>query len=164
MQDLRENQPGSLASQRSFFMKVDTKAFGQIDVEEKQKVTIPQGLFGFEDYKEYVLIDAEAQPFIWLQSINEKEIAFILLNPFIFRKDYELNITNEELSEIGLKSPENAMILVIITIPQDGGPITANLQGPIVINTENMTAMQAILADAKWKTKHDVIAEMNAKG
>ncbi|MDR0320316.1 MAG: flagellar assembly protein FliW [Treponema sp.] len=145
-------------------MKVDTKAFGQIDVEEKQKVTIPQGLFGFEDYKEYVLIDAEAQPFIWLQSINEKEIAFILLNPFIFRKDYELNITNEELSEIGLKSPENAMILVIITIPQDGGPITANLQGPIVINTENMTAMQAILADAKWKTKHDVIAEMNAKG
>ena len=145
-------------------MKVDTKAFGQIEVDEKRKVTIPQGLFGFEDYKEYVLIDQETQPFVWLQSLNEKEIAFVLLNPFIFRKDYELNITNEDLSEIGLTSPEKAMILVIITIPQDGGPITANLQGPLVINTENMTAMQAILSDAKWKTKHDVIAEMNAKG
>jgi flagellar assembly factor FliW len=145
-------------------MKVDTKAFGLIEIDETQRVTIPQGLFGFEDYRDYVLLDAEAQPFYWLQSVNEKEIAFILLNPFIFRKDYEVNIINDDLSEIGLTSPENAMIFVIVTIPQDGGPITANLQGPLVINKENMTAMQAILADAKWKTKHDVITEMNAKG
>jgi len=142
-------------------MKVDTKAFGPIEVDEKQNIKIPQGLFGFEDYTDYVLFDAEHQPFFWLQSVNEKEIAFILINPFLFRKDYEANVTNEELAEIGIKSPENALIFVIVTLPQDGSSMTANLQGPIIINKETGNAMQAILSDPKWKTKHDIIAEMN---
>jgi len=141
-------------------MKVDTKAFGLVDVDEKQKVKIPLGLFGFEDFTEYVLLDAEHEPFFWLQSIDEKEIAFVIINPFLFRKDYEANVTNEELAEIGIKSAESALIFVIVTIPQDGGNMTANLQGPIIINKESMTAMQAILPDPKWKTKHDIIAEM----
>jgi len=144
-------------------MKVDTKAFGLIEVEEKQKVIIPQGLFGFEEYNEYMLFDAEHEPFYWLQSVKEKEIAFVIINPFIFRKDYEANVTNEELAEIGIKTPDNALIFVIVTIPQDGGPMTANLQGPIIINKENMTGMQAILSDGKWKTRHDIMAEINGK-
>jgi flagellar assembly factor FliW len=142
-------------------MKVDTKAFGLIDVEEKQKVTIKQGLFGFEDYTEYFLFDAEHEPFYWLQSVREKDIAFILINPFLFRKDYEANVTNEDLAEIGITSPDNALIFVIVTIPQDENPMTANLQGPIIINRETMTGMQAILSDSKWKTRHDIVAEMN---
>jgi len=145
-------------------MKVDTKAFGLIELDEKQKVNFPQGLLGFEDYKNYVILDAEHQPFFWLQSIDVQEIAFILINPFLFRKDYEVNISNEEQAEIGLTSPENALIFVIVTIPQDGGPMTANLQGPIVVNKNNMTAMQAILTDIKWRTKHDIMAEFKQTG
>jgi len=145
-------------------MKVDTKAFGILEIDEKQKVKIPLGLFGFEEYNEYVLFDAEHEPFFWLQSIDEKEIAFILINPFVFRKDYEANVTNEELADIGITTADNALIFVIVTIPQDGGSMTANLQGPLIINKENMTAMQAILSDQRWKTKHDIIAELNGKG
>ena len=140
-------------------MKVDTKAYGLIEADEKQKVIIPQGLFGFEDYKEYVIVDAEHQPFFWLQSLDEKEIAFILINPFLFRKDYEINTTKEEEKTIGLASPEDALIFSIVTIPQDGGPMTANLQGPIIINKKNMTGTQAILSDMKWRTRHDIMAE-----
>jgi flagellar assembly factor FliW len=145
-------------------MKVDTKAFGLVDVDEKQKITFPQGLFGFEDEKEYVLLDAEHQPFFWLQSVNVQEIAFILINPFFFRHDYEVNISNEELSVIGLTSPENALIFVIVTIPQNGKSMTANLQGPLVINSQNMTGMQTVLSDARWKTKHDIINEAENTG
>ena len=145
-------------------MKVDTKAFGLIDIEEKQKVTFPQGLLGFEDFTEYVFLDAEHEPFFWLQSTSDKEIAFILINPFLFRKDYEANVTNEELQEIGVTAPDKALVFVIVTIPQDGGAMTANLQGPLIINKENMTGMQAILPDAKWKTKHNIMAEIKASG
>ncbi|MCL1958628.1 MAG: flagellar assembly protein FliW [Spirochaetes bacterium] len=145
-------------------MKVDTKAFGTLEVDDKQKVSIPQGLFGFEEYVEYVLLDSENPPFLWLQSVDEKEIAFVLINPFLFRKDYEANITNEELAEIGIKSSDNALVFVIVTIPQDGGPMTANLQGPLIINKENMTGMQAILSDTKWKTRHDIMAELKSQG
>jgi len=142
-------------------MNVSTKAFGTMEVDEKQKVTIPLGLFGFDDYKEYVLLSAEHEPFYWLQSIDEQEIAFVLINPFLFRPDYEVNISNEELAEIGIANPENALIFVLVTIPQDGGSMTANLQGPLVINKKNMTGMQAVLSDTKWRTKHDIISELN---
>jgi len=145
-------------------MKIDTKAFGMIEVDEKQKIVFPDGLYGFEDYNDYVLLDAEHPPFYWLQSVNDREIAFVLINPFLFRPDYEVNIANEELGEIGITSPEKAMIFAIVTIPSDGNPMTANLQGPLVISRETMTGKQAILADIRWKTRHDIIAELNRAG
>jgi len=144
-------------------MKVDSKAFGIVEVDERQKIVFPQGLYGFDDFHEYVLLDAEHHPFFWLQSTEEKEIAFILINPFLFRPDYEVNLPNDELQEIGITSPEKAVIFSIVTIPRDSGRMTANLQGPIVVNRETMTGKQAILSDVKWKTKHDIVAELNSE-
>ena len=144
-------------------MKVATKAYGLIDVEERQKIVFPQGLFGFEELQDYILLDAERQPFYWLQSMEEEQVAFILVNPFLFRPDYEVNISNEELAEIGIRSPEKALILSIVTIPSDG-PMTANLQGPLIINRDNRTGKQAVLSDALWKTRHDIMAELAATG
>jgi len=142
-------------------MKVDTKAFGTVEVDDRQKISFPEGLYGFEDYIDYVLMDAERQPFFWLQSIKDKDIAFILINPFLFRPDYELNIPNEDLEDIGIKSPDKALIFTIVTIPPDGSAMTANLQGPLVINRDNMTGKQAILSDVRWNTRHDIVAELN---
>ena len=143
-------------------MKVLTKAYGNIEVNEKQKLTFSRGLFGFESFKDYVLLDSEKQPFFWLQSINVERVAFILINPFLFRPDYELDIDDEELTNIGIDDPSKALIFCIVTIPADGGPMTANLQGPIVINQETHEGCQAILTDQRWKTKHDIIAELEA--
>ncbi|MCL2208716.1 MAG: flagellar assembly protein FliW [Treponema sp.] len=145
-------------------MTVNTKAFGRIELDDKQKLEIPLGLFGFEDYKNFILFDAEHQPFYWLQSLDDQEIAFILINPFLFRPDYEVNLSNEDLADIGITSPEKALIFVIVTIPQDGSSLTANLQGPLVINREKMKGMQGVLSDNKWKTKHDIMAEFKESG
>jgi len=145
-------------------MKVDTKAFGLVEVDDRQKISFPEGLYGFEEYVDYVLMDAEHQPFFWLQSLKDKDIAFILINPFLFRPDYELNIPNEDLEDIGIKSPEKALIFTIVTIPPDGSAMTANLQGPLVINRENMVGKQAILSDVRWNTRHDIVAELDNTG
>jgi len=145
-------------------LKVATKAYGLIDVDERQKIIFPHGLFGFEELKDYLLLDAERQPFYWLQSMNEENVAFVLVNPFLFRPDYEVNISNEELDEIGIRSPEKALIFSIVTIPQDGSPMTANLQGPLIINRDTRMGKQAVLSDDRWKTKHDIMAELAATG
>ena len=143
-------------------MKVATKAYGHIDVNERQRVSFPSGLLGFESFKDYVLLDAERQPFYWLQSLDVEQVAFVLINPFLFRPDYEMNIDNEELLPIGITDPGKAIIFSIVTIPADGSPMTANLQGPVVINRDNRLGLQAILTDSRWKTKHDIIAELSA--
>jgi flagellar assembly factor FliW len=143
-------------------VKVATKAYGLIDVDERQRITFSQGLFGFESLREYMLLDAERQPFYWLQSVDSEGVAFILINPFLFRPDYEIDVDNEELKDIGITSPEKALIFSIVTIPANGGPMTANLQGPLIINRDERRGKQAILADPRWKTKHDILAELAA--
>jgi flagellar assembly factor FliW len=143
-------------------VKVATKAYGLIDVDERQKIIFPQGLFGFETLKDYLLLDAERQPFYWLQSTDVAQVAFVLVNPFLFRPDYEVNISNEELAEIGIYSPEKALIFSIVTIPPDGSAMTANLQGPLVISRDTRTGKQAVLSDSRWKTKHDIMAELSS--
>jgi flagellar assembly factor FliW len=143
-------------------VKVATKAYGLIDVDERQRITFSQGLFGFEGLKEYLLLDADRQPFYWLQSMDTEGIAFILINPFLFRPDYEVNMDNEELKDIGITAPEKALIFSIVTIPAGGGAMTANLQGPLIINRDERRGKQAILTDPRWKTKHDILAELAA--
>jgi flagellar assembly factor FliW len=140
-------------------VKVQTKAFGPVEVEEWQSIVFPQGLFGFEELKDYVLLDAEKTPFYWLQSIDKTPVAFVVVNPFLIRPDYEVNIGGEELAEIGIQAPEKALILAIVTIPLEG-PMTVNLQGPLAINRDNRQGKQVILADSRWKTRHDVMAEL----
>jgi flagellar assembly factor FliW len=143
-------------------VKVVTKAYGLIDVDERQKITFPMGLYGFESFKDYILLDAERQPFYWLQSIEVEQIAFILVNPFLFRSDYEVDINDEDLKDIDLSGPEKALIFSIVTIPGDGSPMTANLQGPLIINRESRFGRQAVLTDPRWKTKHDIMKELAA--
>jgi flagellar assembly factor FliW len=140
-------------------VKVQTKAYGSIEVEERQRIVFPQGLFGFEELKDYVLLDAEKQPFYWLQSVDREQAAFVVINPFLIRPDYEVNIGNEELAEIGIDAPEKALIFAIVTIPAEG-PMTVNLQGPLAINRDTHRGKQAVLTDSRWKTKHDIMAEL----
>jgi flagellar assembly factor FliW len=141
-------------------VKVSTKAYGVLDVDERQKIVFPDGLFGFEAFKNYVLLDAEQQPYYYLQSIETQGAAFILLKPFLFRPDYEIDIDEGELLEIGIDDPKKALVFTIVTVPADGSPMTANLAGPLVINRERRVGKQVVLTDPRWKTKHDILEEL----
>ena len=143
-------------------MIVATKAYGSIEVNEDQKMTFPNGLFGFESFKDYVLLDSDKEHFYWLQSLDSEQLAFVVINPFLFRPDYEMNLDNEDIAVIGITDPGKALIFSIVTFPSDGGSLTANLQGPLVINRDNRLGIQAVLTDSRWRTKHDIIAELNA--
>jgi len=144
-------------------VKVATKPYGLKDVDARQKITFPLGLLGFETLQEYVLLDAERQPFYWLQSVDVEQVAFVLINPFLFKPDYELDVNDNEMKEIGITDPKTeALIFSVVTIPQDGSPMTANLQGPLIINRNTRIGIQAVLTDTRWKTKHDIMSELAA--
>ena len=119
-------------------MKVNTKPYGLINVDDRQKIHFPSGLLGFDNLRDFVLLDALQQPFYWLQSMDIQEIAFVLIDPLIFRPDYSPGISPYEFEVIGLdpKDEENTLIFAIVTIPDDQQEMTANLQGPLVINRQ----------------------------
>lgn len=145
-------------------MEVTTKANGVVEVSEKQIVNFPEGILGFENFHKYALINSEYEPFIWLQSVDEKNLAFLLIDPFLISNDYEADIDDESLKKINVTSPEDIVVMTIVTIPSDGSDITANFLGPLVINRKNNQCMQVILSDSRWTTKFNIIEALKKKG
>lgn len=135
-------------------MEIKTKSQGTVSVDEKQIVKIPDGLFGFEDYKNFALVDSDYPPFVWLQSIDDSNLAFLLIDPFLICSDYEADIDDESLRKIGVETPEDIVVMAIVTIPSNGNEVTANLLGPIVINRQSNICAQVILSDSHWPTKY----------
>ncbi len=145
-------------------MEVDTKAKGIITVEEEQRLSFPEGLFGFEDFTDYVLFESEYEPFLWLQSTEKKALAFLVVDPFLICDDYELDVDDRVLSRIEVSSPSDVFVLAILTVPAEGNPVTMNLQGPLIVNKRNNKCLQVVISDPKWGTKHDLLAEMKKRG
>lgn len=145
-------------------MEVKTKANGIVNVDKKQLVTFPEGLLGFEKYTKFALIDSEYEPFIWLQSTEESNLAFLMIDPFLICSDYEADIDDSALRNIGVDSAEDIIIMTLVTIPKDGSAITANFLGPVVINKKNRKCLQVILNDSRWTTKFDIVKALKQKG
>jgi flagellar assembly factor FliW len=144
-------------------MEIQTKAMGSVSIVEKQIIMLEQGFYGFADYHSFALIDAQQKPFIWVQSLDKKDLAFLAIDPFLFRPDYEIDIDDSLLTPLEIGSPSDVLVFALITIPSNGSPITVNLQGPLIVNKQNNRGIQAILTDPKWQTKHDLVAETAAK-
>jgi flagellar assembly factor FliW len=98
-----------------------------------------------------------------VQSLDDPNLAFLAIDPFLFRPDYEIDIDDTLLTPLEIDSPSDVLVFSLITVPPNGGTITANLQGPLIINRKNNLALQAVLSDSRWKTKHDLVAETSAK-
>lgn len=145
-------------------MRIESKAYGPIDIDERQVITFPVGIFGFEPLHEYALLDAAQQGFYWLQSLDDPEIAFILLNPYDLRPDYVLDVADEDLRSINYASDEDILVFAIVTIPEDETKISANLQGPVIINRVDQLGRQSISLDARWRTKHLILEELAGTG
>ncbi len=147
-------------------MKLETKPFGKIEIDERQRINFPSGILGFEHVKEYALLNAKQWPFYWLQSVEVPDLAFILIDPKIIRPDYKADIDGNDYSDIFPESieEENMLIFAIVTIPEDQKKMSANLQGPVIINREKRIGKQYISINPEWKTRHYILEELSEKG
>ena len=141
-------------------MTIMTRPFGEREIDEKQLISFPVGIFGFETMRSFALLDAERPPFYWLQCIDDPELAFVMINPYVFRADYVLEIPDDDLDDIGSPTEDEIIVFAIVTVPSDGSPITANLQGPIIINRASRVGRQSISLNPEWRTKHSILEEM----
>ncbi len=141
--------------------KIKTKPFGEIEVDETQELFFANGLFGFEHYKKYYILEDQKSVFVWLQSSEEPGLAFIMVHPLQFRADYELRISQEDLDDIKIKEKEKELMdFAIVTIPEDPSRMTANLQGPIIINIKEKLGKQAISLNEEYSVKCPVLDEI----
>lgn len=145
-------------------MTIDTKPFGRMEIEERQVVTFPHGLYGFEALRRFALLDSPQPPFYWLQSLEQTPIAFVLVNPYLVRSDYLLDVSEADIATIDDPQADDLLVFSIVTIPDDRSEVSCNLQGPILMNRRTRNAVQAISLDPRWRTKHYLLQETGARG
>lgn len=141
--------------------KVKTSRFGEIEINEADIVVLPNGLIGFPELKEYILLDHDKNsPFKWLQSIDDGGIAFVVINPLIFKPDYAVEVSEAEVADLEIESEEDAVISTIVTMPSNPQVMTANLKAPLIFNLNNRRGKQIILNSSRYTTRHNIMEEM----
>ena len=144
-------------------MKIRTKPYGEIEVDEKQRLTFPEGIIGFEGIGDYFLIDSKEGPFYWLQSAQHAELAFLLINPRLFLDDYKLQVRSEEIQLLQPEAEDDLLDFAIVTVPEDPDKISANLMGPVIVNRKTRVGMQVISENDAYGVKHFILEEMKKR-
>lgn len=133
-------------------MKADTRLFGAIDIEEEKLITLENGMIGLPDYRRFALIydeekGVEASAVMWLQSMDDPQTAFPVMQPNRVKPDYNPTVNDEMLMPLGELTEENTFVLVTLTASSDVEQTSVNLKAPIVINTETRKGCQLIVED-----------------
>jgi flagellar assembly factor FliW len=148
-------------------MKIGTKFFGEIDIDEEQIILFPYGIYGFEDFNRFVLLhdeeyDGENETvFRFLQCADEENLCFTVVDPVFIDREYNPKLPENNIKKLGIVSTDDLAYLVIAVINENLEESTANMQGPIVINSKNKLGAQIILEtsepeNARYKIKHKI--------
>ena len=128
---------------------VNTIQFGELMIESQHIFSFEEGVLGFEDLHEFVLIsEEETVPFKWLISIEKPEIGFPLLSP------WHIDLTYEPGNQFNL---DTSVLMVVITLEDEKGLMTANMKAPIVLDADSRVGKQVILSSDKYSPAHIVI-------
>ncbi len=140
-------------------MQVETSRFGTIEAADDEVVSFPDGLPGFREPHEMVLLGGGQLPggvegqghhtLFWLQDVADPDLAFLTIVPWSAYPDYDIDI---DPAEVGDADPDDLCVLSIVTVRRDDGGIrlTSNLLAPIVIDTAARIGRQVILDDRTW--------------
>ena len=146
-------------------MKIDTKYFGEIEIDDDKIIHFENGIMGFEEYKDFTLLydsEAEEKPFFsWLQCVTEKSLAFPVVNPLNVIKDYNPVVEDALLEPLGELKDEDIVLLVFATIPKDVKDASVNMKAPVIVNAANGKAIQVILEKGDYKIKHKIIEDIS---
>jgi len=136
-------------------MKISTVFFGQQEIDPNTIITFPQGLPGFEACKQFKLFHSdEYEPLQCLQSLDDVEICFSLMEPIQFNHEYEMLLSDEDLGLLKTTEAEDLMILLMVYEADDEAqrqiadiPLNTNWRAPIIINVKEKIGMQKTLSD-----------------
>ncbi len=140
-------------------MKIKTRMFGEIEIEEEKVIHFADGIIGYPDCKNFTLIFDEEKgrrkSICWLQSVDEPVFALPVLDPLLIKEDYNPAVEDELLHVLGDLKEENTFVLVTVTVPEQIEDLSINLKAPIVINVDERLASQ-IIVEENYPVKYKI--------
>ncbi len=131
-------------------MEIVTSRFGPLEIPEEHVLTFQAGLIGFNQNTRYSLLGGDrGLGYEWLQSLDDGNVAFVVVQPGLIKSDYHIEIQDDALHEIDFQEGDDVVVLSIVTIPpNEPEKATVNLQGPLVINATRNRGKQIILNES----------------
>ena len=145
-------------------MLIETKLFGEIGVDESKLIRFVNGIVGFPDLTDFLLIhDSEGNGNIqWLQSVQEPAFAMPVMNPLLIKEDYNPTIEDELLKPLEITDPEDFFVLVTVTVPKEIEKMSVNLMAPIIISGKTRKANQIIVDQEGYDVKFPIYEILKA--
>lgn len=140
-------------------MLLDTKRFGQIEIDENGILEFPEGIPGFEDVKKFVLLGSsdENSLFQWLQAVDNTDLTFVVVEPKRIWSDYEVDVDEEDVKMLGIDKESKVLVFSIVVVPEEVEKMTANLKAPILINASNKKGKQVIMDSCRYGIKNYIM-------
>ena len=141
-------------------IRIHTRDFGDIEIAEDKILSFPNGLLGFSDNKRFALIAdpselaEEKAVFYWLQSLDDADIAFCLVDLIKLAPDYNPLVEEDQLTPLLPYNTEDLLIYNMAVIPENPKELTVNMKAPIVINPQNRQGMQAVCQNEDYAIRH----------
>lgn len=136
-------------------MKIETKFFGDVEVNEEEIYIFPEGILGFEDSRKFVLLDVPKNDlFKILQDVERKYVSFVIAVPWDIQGGYDIYIPDDDLLRIKIQTKEQVLVMNIVTMPEAVEKSTINLLAPLVMNVESRLGRQFVLSDGRYTTRH----------
>lgn len=142
-------------------MIVQTVRFGELHLSEEVLIHFPEGILGFEHLRTFFLVARERdRELAFLQSAEDPELAFVVMDPTWFRPDYRPVLSDEDREALEWAPGVKMQVLAILTVPEDIREITANLLAPVVINVEKRIGRQVVQQGTAYATRHRLVDEL----
>lgn len=147
-------------------MKLQTRVFGEIEIDESKKLIFEQGVIGYPDYKEYFLLNdiekKEGGVIRWLQAVADPYFALPVINPLVVKPDYNPIIEDEVLEALG-NLDSDFIVFSTIRVPSDITEMTVNLKAPIIINADTQKGCQVIVDSEGCDVRYPVYEILRAR-
>ncbi|UCF64108.1 MAG: flagellar assembly protein FliW [bacterium] len=126
-------------------MLVENLFIGDKQISEQEIIHFPYGIIGLENYTKFMVVEnPNFKPFCWLISLDQKDFAIPVVNPFLLMKEYRMQFPLELTQE--LRENSNCCEVFCTVSPKgEQGSVTLNLKGPILIDYLKREGRQVIL-------------------
>ncbi len=123
---------------------------------EEDLIIFDEGILGFEEYKRFLPlpIGENSGNIISLESVDDENLTFLLLNPFALNIDYNPKLEKEDYKKLKTDKDEDLSFYVICVLANDIEKVTINLKCPIVVNALTRKAFQVILQTDEYSLRH----------
>lgn len=128
--------------------------FGEIEYQPENLLHFPEGLIGFEDLRDFIVMPNEKEgPLFWIQSVDDPQIAFVMTDPSNFFPEYKVLPSTTERTKLNIGKDDEVYSLSVVTVPPDR-KITLNLMAPVLYAPGSNRAIQTILEKSPYSTRH----------